>query len=182
MMKKIYLGLAALLFFAAFSLLSAAGRNIAPDALSRATTWNSYEGQTGYLQDGKYSPQEAPAFFWHTKGILAFEWAEPLLLEKVRVYVGEIGNNYQVRAYLGGCLDETGALREPEGERTALVEENSRAVDQWVEVQFPPGTLADNIELRALGSIIFYEVEIYAGAGQTAIAPLTWGQVKVQSR
>ena len=49
------------------------------------------------------------------------------------------GNDYQVRAYLGGRLDETGTLREPEGVQTALIEENARAVDQWVEIHFSPG-------------------------------------------
>lgn len=172
----------ALFLLATFSLLSAASRNISPDALSRTTTFNTYEGELAALQDGKYPPQEAAPFFWHTKGILAFEWGESLPLEKVRIYVGEIGNNFQVRAYSGGYLDPTGALREPEGELTALVEENSRVTDQWVELQFPPGTAADNLELRALGSAIFYEVEIYIRTEDTAVEPLGWGQVKARLR
>jgi hypothetical protein len=162
--------------------LQAASRNLAPDALSRATTWNSYEGDLAALQDGKYPPQEAAAFLWQTKGILTFSWEGELPLEQVRIFVGEIGNNFQLRAYRGGRLDDSGAVREPEGERTALLEENSRAIGQWVELPFGEGVLADNIELRALGSVVIYEVEIYARTGDTAVARLGWGQVKVQRR
>jgi hypothetical protein len=100
----------------------------------------------------------------------------------VRIYVGDIGNNFQLRAYRGGHLDDTGTVREPEGERTALLEENSRLTDHWVEIPFGEGVLADNIELRALGSVVIYEVEIYARTGDTAVERLGWGRVKVQHR
>ena len=56
-------------------------------------------------------PQEATPFFWQTKGILTFAWQGELPLEKVRIYVGDIGNNFQLRAYQGGHLDDTGTLR-----------------------------------------------------------------------
>lgn len=160
--------------------LQASSRNLAPDALSRATTFNSYTGDLLTLEDGKYPPQEASPFFWHTKGILIFEWQEELPLEKVRIYVGDIGNNFQLRAYRGGHLDETGTVREPEGERTALLEENSRLTDQWLEIPFAAGVLADNLELRALGSVVIYEVEIYTRTGDTAIERLGWGRIKAQ--
>ena len=162
--------------------LQASSRNLAPDALSRATTFNSYTGDLTALQDGKSPPQEAAPFFWHTKGILTFTWQGELPLEKVRIYVGEIGNNFQLRAYRGGQLDETGTVREPEGERTALLEENSRLIDQWVEIPFSGGVLADNLELRALGSVVIYEVEIYVRTGETAVERLGWGQVKARRR
>ena len=125
--------------FAVFFFFGASSRNITPDAVTRATIWNSHEGDLDVLGDGKV-PQDADAlpFTWKTKGILVFAWEEPLQLEKLRVYVGAIGNDYQVRAYLGGRLDETGTLREPEGVQTALIEENARAVDQWIEIYFPP--------------------------------------------
>ena len=107
-----------------------------------------------------------------------FAWEEPLQLEKLRIYVGAIGNDYQVRTYLGGRLDETGTLREPEGVQTALIEENARAVDQWIEIYFPPDTMADNLELWTLGPTIFYEVEIYVRPDATAVEKLSWGKIK----
>ncbi|MCY3788128.1 MAG: hypothetical protein OXH63_05005, partial [Gemmatimonadetes bacterium] len=94
-MRIIISAIVALLFF-----LGAASRNITPDAVTRATIWNSHEGDPDVLGDGKV-PQDANAlpFIWKTKGILVFAWEEPLQLEKLRIYVGAIGNNYQVRAY-----------------------------------------------------------------------------------
>ena len=174
---------ALLLILAALFFLGAAGRNIAPDAVSRATTWNSHEGDLVVLQDDRVpiQDQDARPFTWQAKGILVFAWEDPLQLEQLRIYVGAIGNNYQVRAYLGGRLDETGTLRDPEGVQTALVEENRRVVDQWVEIQFPAGTTADNIELWTLGPTIFYEVEIYVrGPDDTAIEKLSWGRIKMR--
>ena len=146
-MRMVISAIVALLLF-----LGAASRNITPDAVTRATIWNSHEGDPDVLGDGKV-PQDADAlpFTWKTKGILVFAWEEPLQLEKLRIYVGAIGNDYQVRTYLGGRLDETGTLREPEGVQTALIEENARAVGQWIEIYFPPDTMADNLELWTLG-------------------------------
>ena len=170
------------LILTALLLLGASSRNIAPDAVSRATIWNSHVGALVLLQDGKVPPQDVDAqpFTWETKGILVFVWEEPLELEKLRIYVGDIGNNYEVRSYLGGRLDESGTLREPEGERTALVAADSRVVDQWIEVLFPEGTTADNIELWTLGPTVFYEVEIYVrGADATVVERLSWGRVKI---
>ena len=166
--------------FAVFFFFGASSRNITPDAVTRATIWNSHEGDLDVLGDGKV-PQDAGAlpFTWKTKGILVFAWEEPLQLEKLRVYVGAIGNDYQVRAYLGGRLDETGTLREPEGVQTALIEENARAVNQWIEIYFPPDTMADNLELWTLGPTVFYEVEIHVRSPDgTGVEKLSWGKIK----
>ncbi len=166
--------------FAVLFLSGAASRNITPDAETRATIWNSHEGELDFLGDGKV-PQDADAlpFTWATKGVLVFAWEKPLRLEKLRIYIGTIGNNYQVRTYLGGRLDETGTLREPEGVQTALIEENARAVDQWIEIYFPPNTRADNLELWTLGPTVFYEVEIYVHSPDaTAVKRLNWGKIK----
>jgi len=104
------------------------GRNVAPDAVTRATTWNSHVGEFSTLSDGQIPSTDsaAPPFIWETKGILVFEWSEPVFLDSMRIYVGDVGNNYQVRAYLGGRLDETGTLREPEGQQTALLNIDDR--------------------------------------------------------
>ena len=155
--------------------------NVAPDAVTRATTWNTWEGDPASLVDGETPAEdpEARAFLWHGGGILVFEWEEPLVLESVRVYVGAVGNDYEVRAYLGGRLDENGTLREPEGTRTASAANHSRVTDAWTEVGFPSGTRADNIELLALGTIVFHEVEVCVGDGRvTAVELSGWGRVK----
>lgn len=172
----------ALLSLLAIPLLRAASRNIAPDAVSRATTWNRYEGDLATLHDGKVPPQESQPFAWKTKGVLVFAWPEVLPLEKVRLYVGEQGSNYQVRAFVGGVLDDTGSTRDPEGELTAMVDDHSRAANQWVEIPFPEGTLADNIELWSLGSAIFHEVEIQIRQPDTAVQTLSWGRIKGELR
>ena len=172
--------LACLLALSAFADLQGERRNIAPDAVSRATTWNTHAGALILLGDGRTpaTTESARAFTWETKGILVFTWDRILPLEKVRIFVGQVGNNYQIRTYLGGHLQEDGALREPEGELTALVEENSRAVDQWIDIDLPPGTRADNLELWTLGPTVFYEVEIYTPLSDTALPPLFWSRVK----
>ena len=125
-------------------------------------------------------PMPYPSFgrlrgFWYLPGRSRCGW------RKLRLYVGTIGNDYQVRTYLGGRLDETGTLREPEGVQTALIEENARAVDQWIEIDFPPDTMADNLELWTLGPTVFYEVEIYVHSSDaTAIEKLSWGKIKTE--
>jgi|GEM_PF-755525 hypothetical protein len=141
----------------------AAGRNVVLDAVTRATTWNTYTGDLELLQDGEVPGQgmQPRALLWEGGGILVFEWDEPLALEKVRIYIGEVGNNYVVRTYLGGRLDETGVIRVPEGLQTADVADDSRKVSQWTQITFPAGTMADNIEIVALGTIVFYEIEVH---------------------
>ena len=176
------LALAALsLWLVAASPLTGDGRNLAPDAVTRATTWNTWEGDLAALVDGE-TPADDPqagAFLWHGGGVLVFEWEEPLDLEAVRVYVGAIGNDYEVRAWLGGRLDETGTLREPEGTRTASAANHSRVTDAWTEVRFPAGTRADNIELVALGTIVFHEGEVRGLDGRaTVVAGSSWGRLK----
>ena len=160
----------------------AASRNIAPDAVTRATTWNTFSGDLASLQDGVVpaADQDALPFLWEGGGILVFEWDEPVELEKVRSYIGEIGNNYVVRAYLGGRMDESGVIRDPMGVQTANLADDSRKVGQWTQVQFPAGTMADNIELLALGTILFYEIEILArdASPATTIEASRWGPIK----
>ncbi len=164
----------------------AADRNILPDAITRATTWNTYTGELELLRDGEIPGQDATArpLVWEGGGILVFEWDEPVALDNVRSYIGEIGNNYIVRAYLGGRLDESGVVRDPEGVLTAAVPDDSRKVSQWTQIQFPAGTMADNIEVVALGTIVFYEIEVHAldadttVINPTSIATSRWSRIK----
>ncbi len=171
---------AALVLTSAVSAKRLQDRHLVPDAVTRATTWNSHDGEFATLADGYVPPAaEALPFVWETKGILVFEWAEPQPLERVRIFVGSIGNNYQIRAYVGGRLDETGTLRDPEGEQTALLHVDERVTDQWIDIPFPLGTRADNVELWALGPTIFYEVEIHTQVPVgTAVSRATWGGIK----
>ena len=54
------------------------------DAVTRATTYHSHEGDVDVLTDGLVpdADEAAPAFFWNTQGILVFEWSEPLPLTR----------------------------------------------------------------------------------------------------
>ncbi|MBT4608398.1 MAG: hypothetical protein HOM68_12430 [Gemmatimonadetes bacterium] len=175
--------------------ITTAGRNVILDAVTRATTWNTYTGDLELLQDGEVPGEgvQPRALLWEGGGILVFEWDEPLALEKVRIYIGEIGNNYIVRAYLGGRLDEIGVIRVPEGLQTADVPDDSRKVSQWTQVSFPAGTMADNIEIVALGTIVFYEIEVHvldpvatvidpASNDPTSIKTASWSRVKGMPR
>lgn len=155
-----------------------AGRNLAVDALTRATTWNEHEGDPAWLTDGLVPPEAgARAFVWNSKGILVFAWDGVIEIEGVRIRVGEIANDYQVRTYVGGHLEDEGAVRDPPGEQTARVEDFSRIVDGWVEIDLPAGARADNLELRALGPAHFFEVEILAAAA-TPVRGGSWAAVK----
>lgn len=158
-----------------------AGRNLAIDALTRATTWNEHEGDPAWLIDGLVPPEAgARPFVWKSKGILVFTWDGISEIEAVRIRVGEIANDYQVRTFVGGRLEEEGAAREPPGAQTARVEDFSRVVDSWVEIEFPAGARADNLELRALGPAHFFEVEILAAAA-TPVRGRSWAVVKLEA-
>ncbi len=158
-----------------------AGRNVAVDALTRATTWNEHEGDPAWLTDGLVPPQAgARPFVWKSKGILVFAWDRISEIEGVRIRVGEIANDYQVRTFVGGRLEDEGAVRDPPGEQTARVEDFSRVVNDWVEIGLPAGARADNMELRALGPAHFYEVEILAAAA-TSVSGRSWAAVKLEA-
>ena len=91
-----------LLLLATHAVLIADGHSGLPDAVTRATTWNTFTGDLDLLHDGEVpaaNPNARP-FLWEGGGILVFEWQEALVLDKLRIYIGEIGNNYLARAYL----------------------------------------------------------------------------------
>ncbi|MCY3736262.1 MAG: hypothetical protein OXG13_07650 [Gemmatimonadaceae bacterium] len=165
----------------ALLLPAAAGRNVAVDAVTRATTWNEHEGDPAWLTDGLVPPEAgARPFVWKSKGILVFTWDGISEIEGVRIRVGEIANDYQVRTFVGGRLEDEGAARDPPGAQTARVEDFSRVVDSWVEIGMPPGARADNLELRALGPAHFFEVEILAAA-TTPVRGRSWAAVKLEA-
>ena len=71
-------------------------------------------------------------------------------------------------------------MRDPPGEQTARVDDFSRVANDWVEIELPAGTRADNMELRALGPAHFYEVEILAAAA-TSVSGRSWAAVKLEA-
>lgn len=86
---------------AAASLALATGRNLAPDAVTRATTWNEHEGDVAWLTDGIVPPTVgARAFQWDTKGVLVFAWQVMQPVARIRIRVGDVANDYQVALML----------------------------------------------------------------------------------
>lgn len=164
------------------SLVLAASHNLAPDAVSRATTWNEHIGEVGWLTDGLQPPdEEAQVFEWATKGVLAFAWDTVQPIDRVRIRVGDVANDYQLRAFVGGHLQDEGATREPPGEETARVQDTSRVLNGWQEIVLPEGTMADNLELRTFGPTRFFEIEILTPEN-TAVTAVPWAAVKDPSR
>ena len=171
----------------ALSALDAASRNIAPDAVSRASTWNEHTGEVSWLTDGLVpTSQDQPAqpFVWSSKGMLAFEWDQVLPITQVRVCVGTADSDFEVRTYIGGHLSEDGSTRDPQGERTATVADDSGASNTWIVFDMPSGTQADNLELKTQGAAELYEVEILSDQGSTptAVGHGTWGRIKASVR
>ena len=188
MRHKVVLSLAALAaVWGALSALQAASRNLAPDAVSRASTWNEHTGDVAWLTDGLIPPSEQEAarpFVWSSKGMLAFEWDQVLPIAQVRVCVGAADSDFEVRTYVGGRLQEDGSTRDPQGERTATVADHSGASNTWIVFDLPAGTQADNLELKTQGPTEIYEVEILADLGPdvTAVRGSSWGRIKAAAR
>ena len=71
------------------------GRNLAPDTVTRATTWNEHEGDVAWLTDGIAPPAVgARAFQWDTKGVLVFTWQVMQPVARIRIRVGDVANDY----------------------------------------------------------------------------------------
>ena len=166
---------------ATLTLSGAASRDIAPDAISRATTWNAHLGVSAWLTDGILPPEDADAFVWQGKGVLAFEWGEVLAVKQVRLRLGAADSDFKVRTYIGGRLLEDGSSRDPRGELTATAQDLSGTADAWITISLPAGTRADNLELETLGITEIYEVEILVPVDDlnpTAVEQVSWARVK----
>ncbi len=166
-----------------FSWAYSAARNWTPDAVTRATTWNEHQGDLSALFDGKHPGNEAsPAFFlWEGKGILLFDFPEPVALAQFRVYVGAQSGFYTLRAYLGGHASGDGVGREPWGKLQARVENGEMLTNQWVALELPPGTVTDNLEFSAIGTSEYYEIE-FLGPEETPVRGARWGSIKAMQR
>jgi len=160
-----------------------ARRNWTPDAVTRATTWNEYQGDLSALFDGKHPDNDAsPAsFVWEGKGILLFDFPEPVARAQFRVYVGAQSGFYTLSAYLGGRALVDGVGRDPWGELKATVENGETPTNQWVTFELPPGTVVDNLEFSAIGSSEYYEIELW-GPEETPVREARWGFIKAMRR
>ena len=160
----------------------ATGRNIAPDAVTRATTgYNEYEGALAHLTDGEH-PDNAPepgAFTWPNKGNLIFQFDRPLRIEGLRLYVGDDAGAYQVRAYVG-------AEYSAEGQTTldgAVVLADAHNFDfrknDWTELLFAEAVETDYLELATESGAVFYEIEILSSVDAvSAVRGASWGHAK----
>ena len=158
----------------------ALGRNIAPDAVTKATEgYNKYTGELAYLTDGKYpgNDEEAGIFQWGNKGILVFELPEPVVILEVRIRVGEYAASYIGTFFLGAKLSADGQSRDPEGERKEEVENYDYVTHQWVSLKPETPVLADYVQLETMGGPEMYEVEILVEDG-TSVEPCSWGWIK----
>lgn len=181
---KTKIGLIGILVFGmGVSWAIASRRNLTPDAVTQATTWNEYEGDIGALFDGKTPDNSGspPVFLWSNKGILWITFPAPVELAELRLYVGSEAGEYIVKAYLGGKLDLNLAGRSPEGELKARVENRDYVKNGWVTLVLPPGTVTDNVELVTFGTAEFYEMELF-GPGETPVWPTRWGMIKAEQR
>lgn len=162
--------------------LGAAGVNIAPDAVTRATEgYNIYEGDVAFLTDGVHpeNSDEAGLFIWPNKGNLTFQFDEPRKIAGMRLYVGGDAGAYQVVAYLGAYFSEMGQTEAALAVAVADTVNFDFEENTWVDLPFPPETEADYIELSTESGTELYEIEILVpGEVPTAVGTRSWGEIK----
>ena len=155
-------------------------RNVAPDAVTKATQGsNVYWGELVYLTDGKYpGNDDSPGVFqWGNKGIVVFELPEPVPIVEIRVYVGENPASFIATFFLGTRLAADGLSHDPEGERKGYIENYGFLTHQWVSLKSEVSIVADYVELETIGGPEMYEVEILAEDG-TSVQLSSWGFIK----
>lgn len=166
--------------------IGAAEVNIAPDAVTRATQgYNIYEGELALLTDGLYpgNGDAAEAFVWPTKGNLIFQFDAPHPVAGLRLYIGEDAGSYAAVAYLGATFGESGQTETAGAEMVADVYDFDFVANTWVELDFPPDTETDYIELITESGAEIYEIEILTVAPEpTVVKAGTWGEIKRQHR
>jgi hypothetical protein len=178
MRKRMSWGLLALVALGAFAWASE--RNIAPDALTRATQgYNQYEGELNWLSDGIYPDNNAgaSAFVWPNKGNLVFEFAAPYKVLGLRLRVGADAGLYQVWAYRNAEYGEDGQTAGADMEVLADAVNDQFVEDAWVDLFFERAVETDYIELSTSQGAELYEVEIL-GTEQTAVWQTSWADIK----
>jgi len=155
-------------------------RNVAPDAVTKATEgYNVYRGELAYLTDGKYpgNSDNPGVFQWENKGILVFELPEPVAIAEVRIYVGENPASFIVTLFLGAKLGADGQSRDPEGEQKGCIENYDFVTHQWVSFRPDAPVIADYVQIETIGGPEIYEVEILTEDG-TSVQASSWGFIK----
>ena len=178
MQKRTICGLLALVILVAFAWASE--RNIAPDALTRATQgYNQYEGELRWLSDGVYPDNNsgASAFIWPNKGNLVFQFDAPYRVLGLRLRVGADAGLYQVWAYKNAEYGADGQTAGANMEVLADAVNDQFAENAWVDLLFERAVETDYIELSTSQGAEFFEVEIL-GAEQTAVWQISWADIK----
>jgi len=167
------------LLLGAATLVAGEPRNLMPDALTRATTWNQYTGDIEAFSDGEYPGNSVSprSFAWPSKGVLVMEFGDPVELSELRAYMGDRSGSHTVSLYLGGRRQDDGGGRNPEGQLMLEFGDTSYLTNGWLSIPLLEGVPVDNVELTTFGRSVFYEIELL-GAGGTSIRPATWGAVK----
>lgn len=181
---NVAIALAALACLAGVGVVAANLRNLAPDAITRATEgYNEHEGEIALLTDGRYPGNDdaAGAFVWPNKGNLTFALPRPEQVSRLRIYVGDDAGAYQATAYRGASYGDEGQTVVEGATVSARVTNFDFVTGDWVDLAFPAGTTTDYIELSTSQGAQFYEIEIWAeGQVITGIRPQTWGEVKAR--
>ncbi len=176
--------LAALACLAGVGVVAANLRNLAPDAITRATEgYNEHEGEIALLTDGRHPDNDGAAgvFVWPNKGNLTFALPRPEQVSSLRIYVGDDAGAYQATAYGGASYGDEGQTVTEGATVSARVTNFDFATNAWVDLAFPAGTTTDYIELSTSQGAQFYEIEIWAdGQVVTGVRPQTWGEVKAR--
>ncbi len=101
-------------------------------------------------------------------------------MDGVRLRVGADAGTYAAIAYLGVEFGESGQTETGDGKMVADVYDFAFEAQTWVELEFPPDTQTDYVELITEAGAEFYEIEILSSATPgTEVRPLSWGQVKI---
>lgn len=153
-------------------------QDLTVDAVTRATVLNPSTGDVAALTDGRLPDTDptAPAFGWPVAGFLVVEWPQPVLVEQVRVYLGEM-DRYAVYGYLGGSFNDTGqrvGVQTPAYSREGLwpgVEAG------WFDMPIPAPVEIDNMGIQFTGGARIYEIQ-FVGPHGTVIAPASLGEIK----
>ena len=153
--------------------------DLTPDAVTRATTWNSYEGELSFLTDSE-TPENNPnagVFTWPEKGIIVMEFPQATHIGQVRIYTGDNASSLQIGVYLGGRRMDDGGGRDPEGEQKFFHTFTDVGANEWFSHVFTEALEADNLEIHCSGRTDIYEIEINSPEG-IGVESTIWSNVK----
>lgn len=173
-MKSILIGLISVL--SATALL--AQTDLTVDAITRATTLNPYDGDVAVLTDGitLEDDEAAGAVAWGGAGLFVAEWAEPVKISRVRIFLG-LMERYAFYAYSGGSFSDAGTRIDVE--ETAYTIEGLAPLDEniWWEFETDATLAVDNVGLSVGGTTVLYEIQ-FIGPDGTVIEPVSLGLLK----